>query len=400
MSPLHYLLLATGSWFAAFGIQSVVFAWLLTIELQADDVAVGYAQMSLTIPALLFVLIAGMLADRFGGRTVALISQTCAIATLGLLLTALLLDQLSYTLLIVYGVTMGTVGAFLTPSRDGLLNQVADGRIQRAVMLANIAQFGLQILGFVVGSQAQRFGAVPMVVCQILALLLGIAALTRLPETPPHRGAATGRGVLRTGIDALIEGGRTVFGSPVLRAVAILNAAMGMFFMASYMVIFPLLIRDVYGGSSQDLALANIANSIGLVAMTFALIRFGDIHRMGRALVLSQGIGAFMLAGSGIGLPYAVVVGFIFMWGVCGGVAISMSRTLMQGLAPANQRGRVMAFHTFTFMGAGPPGAVLSGYLSGGVGPELALVLNSAAMLVVVTAVGLLTALWQAVPDE
>lgn len=400
MSPLHYHLIATGSWFASFGIQSVVFAWLLTIELHADDVAVGYAQMALTLPAMAFVLIAGMLADRFGGRRVALLAQAAAIAVLTLLLTGLVLGQLSYLLLVIYGLTMGTVVAFLTPSRDGLLSIVADDRIQRAVMFASLAQFGMQIVGLVIGSQAQRVGAEPLIACQIVSLAIGMIALARLPETPPLPPGPADRSVLREGIDSLVEGAVTVFGSPVLRAVAILNAAMGTFFMASYMVIFPLLIRDVYGGESQDLALTNAANSIGLVAMTFALIRFGDIHRMGRALVLSQTIGAFMLAGCGLGLSFPAVVGFIFMWGVCGGVAISMSRTLMQGLAPAAQRGRVMAFHTFTFMGAGPVGAVLSGYLSSGVGPGMALVLNAAAMLLVATAVGLLTALWRAVPEE
>ena len=35
----------------------------------------------------------------------------------------------------------------------------------------------------------------------------------------------------------------------------------------------------------------------------------------------------------------------------------------MQEQAPANQRGRVMSFHSLSFMGAGPVGALLCGYL-------------------------------------
>ena len=63
MKPLHHYLIGNGSWFYAYGIQSVVFAWLVTMVLHESPKMVGLAQMSLLIPATMFMLIGGSLAE-------------------------------------------------------------------------------------------------------------------------------------------------------------------------------------------------------------------------------------------------------------------------------------------------------------------------------------------------
>ena len=89
----------------------------------------------------------------------------------------------------------------------------------------------------------------------------------------------------------------------------------------------------------------------------------------------------------------------IYLWGACGGVAMSMSRTIMQEAAPENQRGRVMAFFSFSFMGAGPLGALLSGYVVGWIGAPITLIAASAALMVVIVPVALTSSLWNMTPD-
>ena len=75
MRPVHYYLLGTGSWFIAFGIQGVLFAWLVAMELRASAEWVGVAQMTLLLPGTLLILIGGSYADRFGGRRVTMLAQ-------------------------------------------------------------------------------------------------------------------------------------------------------------------------------------------------------------------------------------------------------------------------------------------------------------------------------------
>ncbi|MFP6815292.1 MAG: MFS transporter, partial [Pseudomonadales bacterium] len=182
--------------------------------------------------------------------------------------------------------------------------------------------------------------------------------------------------------------------SPSMRVIVVQNVAMAMFFMGAYIVTLPLLVREVFAGSAQDLALINGANALGLVSTIVVLLRFGDIARPGRALILSQGAGAVVLAGAGLASGFSVAVFVLFIWGMCGGIAMTMSRTIMQEQAPEAQRGRVMGFYAFSFMGAGPLGAVLNGYLVEQMGPQNTLLVTGGAMAVVVLVMGLGSRMW------
>ena len=156
----------------------------------------------------------------------------------------------------------------------------------------------------------------------------------------------------------------------------------------------PLLVREVYAGSATDLGLMNACNSLGLVATVIMLLRFGDVHRQGRALLLSQGIGSLVLVSAALAPAFALYLGSLFLWGVCGGVAMTMSRTIMQEQAPTAQRSRVMSFYSFSFFGAGPVGALLNGFLVDRVGPQTALLICGAGMLTIIVLVGLRSSLW------
>jgi MFS family permease len=261
------------------------------------------------------------------------------------------------------------------------------------VVQVSMIQFGIQMLGFGIAAHADELGAATMLLMQFLILQVGVFAFIKL-KLPHTRPNVTDGHLLQQIGASISEGFRTVRGSPYLRAVVILNFAMGVFFMGSYIVTIPLLIRDAYQGSSVELSWVNGANSMGLVLTILFLMRLGDIHRQGRALLLAQGIGAVVLAGGGLGLGFYSLIFFVFLWGLCGGFAMTMSRTIMQEMAPANQRARIMAFYSFSFMGAGPIGALLSGYLVTWVGPLKALMMSSVAMLVVTCILSLRSTLW------
>jgi len=393
MKPINYYFVGAGSWFLAYGMQSVVFAWLVTMVLNESAELVGIAQMAFLLPAMLFMLLGGSLADHFGGKRVAIVGHILAsIAPLFLSVTVLL-DGMTYSSVIIFAVIMGCAQSLVTPARDGLLALVADGKIQRLVVQVSMIQFGIQMLGFGIAAHADELGAATMLLMQFLILQVGVFAFIKL-KLPHTRPNVTDGHLLQQIGASISEGFRTVRGSPYLRAVVILNFAMGVFFMGSYIVTIPLLIRDAYQGSSVELSWVNGANSMGLVLTILFLMRLGDIHRQGRALLLAQGIGAVVLAGGGLGLGFYSLIFFVFLWGLCGGFAMTMSRTIMQEMAPANQRARIMAFYSFSFMGAGPIGALLSGYLVTWVGPLKALMMSSVAMLVVTCILSLRSTLW------
>ena len=391
MRPLHLYLAGTASWFASHGIQGVMFAWLVAIVLRESPQMVGVAQMAMLMPALLFMLIGGSLADHYGGRRTAVLAQALAVVPVLGLLLVLAAERLTFGIMVGYALMMGFAQAFVTPARDGLLNQVAQGRIQGAVVRVTMIQFGAQLIAFViVGTLTDRVGPIPVIAFQATVLTLGVLAMSRIPVAIPMR-SGTDTAVWRDLFASVATGFITVMRSVRMRMVVIQNFAVGLFFMGSYIVTIPLTVRDVYGGSAGDLAMVNAANSLGLVLTAFLLTRVGHIRRQGRTLLLAHAAGAVMLCLAGAGFDFAVFAGCIFLWGGCGGVAMSMARAIMQEQAPYDQRGRVMAFFSFSIMGAGPFGALLAGALVEWWGPGNALITGASGMLVVLAILALAT---------
>lgn len=393
IKPLNIYFIATGSWYLSYGMQSVVFAWLVTIILNETPDKVGLAQMAYLLPGTIFILIGGSIADQFGGRKIALIAQCAAASMAAGLAVSMALTSFTYDKFLVFAVCMGCSQAILTPARDGLLPLVADGQIQRRVVQASMIQFGIQMIGFVLASMADTVGAVMMLAVQSIVLSLGAVAYYYL-EVPLVKSARTQARMLNQLRASIIEGFRSVIASPGMRMVVLQNCAMGIFFMGSYIVTVPLLIREVYNGSSTELSLINAANSLGLFLTIVVLLRVGDIKRQGRALLIAQGFGALVLSLAAIQVSFITLMGILFVWGMCGGMAMTMARTIMQEQSDEHQRGRMMGFYAFSFMGSGPIGALLSGYLVAWFGPSTSLAIASLCMFVVVVLVGTQSNLW------
>ncbi len=399
IKPLHYYLIATGSWFLAYGIQGVMFAWLVTIVLRESPNMVGVAHMTLLAPATVLVLIGGSLADHFGGKPIAIIGQLLAALCVFLLALVIFFGHFNYSILLVFAFVLGCAQAIVTPARDGLLPLVASGRIQRTVVQSTITQFGIMMVGFAIASFADKSGAFVILLFQSVVLLVGILALARI-KIPSNKTPQSDHNLTKQIRLSIYTGMQTVLGNPVLRAVLLINFAMGLFFMSSYMVMIPLLLREVYGGSSSQLSWTNFANCLGLVLMMFYLLRMGDLKRQGRGLLLSHGIGAIALAGVALGSGFTSLMVGVFIWGLAGGLSVTASRSIAQELSPPDQRGRVMAFFSFSFMAAGPIGALFSGFMAGWLGPAIALLFSAFAMFIVVIAVSIFSSLWHLRMDK
>jgi MFS family permease len=393
MKPLHYYFLGTAAWYLSYGIQSVTFAWLVTIVLAESPTMVGFAQMAFLLPAMLLMLVGGSLADQVGGRRMALIGQLLAATAPLFLIATILLDQFTYSMLIVFAVIIGCSQAFVTPARDGLLAQVADGRIQQRVVQVSMIQFGIQMLGFVIAAFADTFGAVVILALQSLFLFAGAVAFYRL-QLPFEAPVRHSNKMFQQIAYSIVEGYHSVRQSPHMTAVVLQNCAMGIFFMGSYIVTIPLLIREEYSGSSIELSWVNGANALGLVLSVLLLMRFGDIRRQGRALLIAQMLGSIALLCGGLGFGFNSLIICVFAWGLCGGVAMTMSRTVMQIQAPENQRARMMSFYSFSFLGAGPIGALFCGFLVDLIGASMTLIICPAGMLIFCIYMSFRSPLW------
>jgi MFS family permease len=94
-------------------------------------------------------------------------------------------------------------------------------------------------------------------------------------------------------------------------------------------------------------------------------------------------------------MPFWLLCGLNFVWGLGGGVAMTLGRGLVQRYAPPDKVARILSIFTLGTMGGAPAGAVLYGVLAHAIGPHAAILFPGLGMLVIVGAVTMFSQLWR-----
>jgi MFS family permease len=370
--------------------QTIVFPWLVTVVLHEPAARVGIAQMSLMAPSIFLMLLGGAVADRADCRRLLVRGHLVAALPPLLLGAAIAGGWLAYGGLIAYALAVGTAGAFVMPARDAMLTRVAAGGLGRAVAVMTATQFAAQLVGIAVGGSAGTIGAPVLLLLQAAVLAFGGIAALRLPAAPPMAGAAA-----RSRLGAMRDGLRAAAESSILVPVLIANLAVGVLYVGAFLVILPLVVRDVYGGGSAQLSLVSLGFWGGTIGSTLVQIRLGALRRPGRAIVVALFLGAGVLAAMAWPSPFPAFVALCLVWGLGAGVVMTQARTLVQSAAPETHRARILSLFQLGLMGGAPVGALLIGYLAALTGPRGAAIYPATCMLLVLAGLLLRSRLWQ-----
>jgi MFS family permease len=295
----------------------------------------------------------------------------------------------------------------MMPVRDAALNGVVAregerGRhtpIATAAAVTTAVQIGAQIVGILVARFAGSHPA-PFLGVQALALGLGAAVSLGLMAPKPMGHERTVRGALRD----LGDGLAYAFRDPVMSPMLISAAYVGVFIIGSFQVLFPLIVRDSYGGDEQTQA-----GRLGALYACFwgasfvsavLLSRLKPLKQPGRALIASHLTGAAALFSFAFDKPFGLFALVVVAWGFAAGIAISTSRTIVQGAAGQRYLGRVLAVYSMGFMGGAPIGSALVGFAASEWGARAAALAPAIGLAFAALALALLTPLWRYTPPH
>jgi MFS family permease len=393
-------------YFFMFGLQMVVFPSLAAFALEGGGAQVGLAQMALSLPMFLLLLVGGQVAERSqAGPTLAVLQALFALPPLALafVLTA---GGLSLGALVAYGAAMGALAAFMLPMRDSALNGVvarASARggavaLSGAAMTATAIQIGAQIAGIL----AARFADAPeggrslnesaaLLLCVQGAISLAAAALAlglrapRLERRPRSFALA---------IREIGEGLAYAFKDKYMAPMLWSAAYVGVFVVGSFQVLFPLIVREAYGGGPRELATLFALFWGASFAAALVMSRIGQHVPPGPGLIVSHFLAALVLASFAIDKPLWLFQGLVIVWGLGAGVAMTTSRTITQSAAAPGYLGRVLSIYSMGFMGGAPVGALLVGFGADLLGARGAALLPSIGLVCAATALALFTPIW------
>ncbi len=397
-TDLHWYMGGVSAYFFSGGVQTVLFPWLLVFVLNESAALTGVAQMFAMLPMLILGLFGGATADRKELRKYLMRLQLAAgLAPIGLAVFYIA-GYLNYEVLISYAIVLAALGAFTMPARDSLLNRVANsslgGNIQQAVQMATGAQFLSQVVGLSIGGLAVFVGAVPLMAAQSVSLLVAAVTTMRLPKAPPtvahtpDKDRPSQLSQIREGIDI-------VWQNQDLRSVILMMFFAGILYIGVFMVLFPILIRDVYGGDSFEIAFINICFFGGIGVSSMVQTRLRPIKRQGRAIMLAMCSGSIMMVFVHFHPPLWAVYTLALCWGLSSGVSMSQSRAIVQIAAVDSHRARVLSVFQLGMMGGGPIGAFGAGFVIEVLGPLNAVLVPSSCMVFLWLTMFFATNLWK-----
>jgi MFS family permease len=369
-----------GSW-----MQNVAQGWLV---LQITDSpfwlgVVGFAQQ---VPALIFSLPGGVIADRAGRRTMLLVTQT-AMMVLALALAVLVhLNWVTVEQITVIAFLAGTTMAFNAPTYQAAIRDLVEREDTLNAIALNSIQFNMSR---VVGPSFAGFAiaGAGVVACFYLNALSYVPLLWVIWRVrfPPRelRESHSMR-------DELVEGFRYVWANRSILLLITIVALVSMFGLP-YLVMMPSFARDVLHVGASGLGY--------LVASAGAGALLGGIHLAMRHSRRRRGplvLGAALLFFAAILLfcfsRNALLSAFLL--GIAGAAMVNSVATvnsLIQTLVPDAIRGRVLSMHTMAFLGFTPLGSLLVGSLAEYWGVSIALALSTG-FAFVLTAIIALTA--------
>ena len=324
-----------GTW-----VQNVAMSRLV-YRLTGSAALLGLTAFLAQAPQLLVSPVAGLFIDRFDRRRLFLGIQALMIAQA---LTLAVLNGLgvieAWHLVVLAGV-FGVINSFDTPLRQSMLGQLVDDRadLRNAIALNaslfNSARFvGPPLAGAILAltSETVCFGLNAL---SFIGIAVAVARLPPPPRTPPSGGFSM---ALKEGLCFAMDN------LPVrvlLIGVAVMNVTG-----SAYVVLMPVLARDVFGGDAQTLGWLLGATGGGALVATALVASRHSIDQLIRLVVAGWVVATVSLAGfaatSVLGL--AMVAGFGLGLGISS-VNVS-TNAILQSLVPDRFRGRIISYFT------------------------------------------------------
>jgi MFS family permease len=358
-----------GTWMTRIATSWLVYrltgsAWLLGI--------VGFMGQ---IPTFLLAPFAGVWVDRWNKRTVLVWTQIFA-ALQSLALAALTLTKhITVADILVLSVLQGLINAFDMPGRQAFLVEMVDDKrdLGNAIALnssiVNVARLvGPSLAGVVISLYGEGW-------CFLIdgvSYFAVIASLLMMRLRP--MAVLQNRDSL---FQQLREGWQYVSNFLPIRNLLLLFAVISLMGMP-YTVLMPVFASEVLHGGAHTLGFLMAAAGVGALAAAVLLAARKSVKGLLRMVPLSAilfggGLIAFGLSHVlWLSLVLMLVVGFGMMQGM------AASNTIIQTLAPADKRGRVMSYYTMAFVGMAPFGSLLAGGLAHAISASWTVVITGA----------------------
>jgi len=332
----------------------------LVFDLTRSPAYLGYVGFATGVPAWLFMIYAGVVADRMPRRTLLILTQS-AMMILAFGLAALtFLRVIQPWQIILFAFAFGTANAFDAPARQAFVTEMVSPEDLTNAIALNATMFNLGIaLGPAVsGITYAFFGPGWCFAINGLSFIAIIVALRLMALAGPERAPAR-----RNPWGELKEGFRYASRHAVIRTIILLIAVSGLFGNA-FLTLIPAWAVKILHGNAATNGWLHSARGVGALVSALLIASLGRFQFKGKLLTA----GTFAVPVFLVGFSFTRWLPLSLLWMVGAGGAIvvvmNLANALVQTHVEERLRGRVMGIYTFAFFGLMPLGALWSGALA------------------------------------
>jgi len=377
-------------------IEHVISYWVIFQAFHSPALA-GFAVISHWVPFLLFSVYAGALADRHDCRKLVQAGQILfMVASLSwglLFLTGALRMWHAVVILLIHGAA-GVTGA---PATQLIIHDMVGGtELQSAIRLNATARYLAILLGPAVGGGLMLLlGPAWGLLTNVVIYLPFSVFLWRIPYTGHLRDAGHARSASRPRLRDMLRVLGEVRGDRRITVMILLGGITSFFVGNAFQAQMPEYAHHLgtdEAGGWYSLLLA--ANAAGAVLGTVLLESTNLLHPSPRAAIVCAGIWALAIGLFPAAPSYTSALALLVVAGIFNLAFSSMAQTLVQLLAPARVRGRVVGLFNTAALGLRAGSGLTVGLVGALIGVQRSLMLSSA--VVVASAVVLVT--WELEP--
>jgi MFS family permease len=356
-------------------IQSIAIAWHVFV-LTHSPFDLGLVGLMAFLPSCLFVLVAGLIADRFDRRLIAIGGRCCELAcALGFLaLIARNVDNVWAYLAIVF--VLGTARGLAGPAERSILpNIVAPARFMQAQATFSTARQFSVIGGPALGGALIAVSAIAaFAVAATLALVAVFAfSLLRMPRAV--------RAVEARGWSTVLAGLRYIRTQPVVLGAISLDLFAVLF--GGSVALLPVYADAILRVGPLGLGILRSAPAVGAAIVAGVIARHPIRNGVGRKLFVAvTGFGAMTIA-FGVSKILWLSLASLVALGAFDIVSVVIRASLVQLNTPDAMRGRVSAFEGVFITASNELGGFESGTVAALIGTVPSVVFGGAATLTI-----------------
>ena len=356
-------------------LHRIALAWWV-LEKTGSATAMGTVLIFSQIPMLIFLLIGGVVVDRFPRLRIMFLSDILSGIVVVFIAVFSWLDLLEIWHIYFASLIFGFVEAFFFPAYQSVIPQITPGdMLVSANSLNGLSQRVMGVIGPIIGASLVATGGTSLAfgldalsffisaLCVLPILYAGLYESPRgknVPEAAPRPTSV--REALQRGLLDLREGWDAIVTVPWIWVTILIFGVLNIMEGSPRAVAMPFLIKNDLGASVAVLGYFGSAFSLGYILCAILLGQFKRLRRRGLLGYVAVMFNGLLLLVFGLKAPVPVLVAAMFFYGFNMNVFGLVWTNTLQEMVPNEKLGRVYAFDSLGSWVLLPIGFALAGW--------------------------------------